>query len=563
MNNLKIISNGTLVREIPFKPGLNLIVDNETLSGTESGNSVGKTTLLRIVDYCLGSDGKDIYTDPEFKSEYNLEVYNFVQNNQVIAILELKTKNEKLLVLERNLIVDGEKYYKINGEDVGSITRYRDTLAELVFKNSSSKPSLRQLVPKFIRSEPSKMSNTIMYLHKSTSPREYEPIFLFLLGFPEPNLFSEKGALSREQKDLEKRLSVFEKPHSKNVIQQMLNVVDGNIATEEQKISEFRISDAYHNELDLIKRIKSKISKLSSEISEINLRIELNQETIEELQDTSTEIDSAYVKKLYDDASIYLPEIQKKFKDVLNFHSQMVSKKVHFVEKSLVRLDGIKNDLQSELNNALEEETKLLRALTNTGTLGDLEVMRMELSRLREQKGGLESSLQKINETSENLKKKSAQLERVNEKIERYIADFTKNVTTFNTYFSKYSKKLYEEEYVFSYEKKENDEYYKFKIANIGGNVGGGKKKGQVAAFDLAFISFINDVGLSFPKFVLHDSIEDIHTNQIATLFNLANELDGQYVVAVLKDKIQFLGDECIEKNRILSLDQHNKFFRI
>ena len=137
LNNLKVISNGTLVREIPFKPGLNLIVDNETLSGTESGNSVGKTTLLRIVDYCLGSDGKDIYTDPEFKSEYNLEVYNFVQNNQVIAILELKTKNEKLLVLERNLIVDGEKYYKINGEDVGSITKYRDTLAELVFKNSS------------------------------------------------------------------------------------------------------------------------------------------------------------------------------------------------------------------------------------------------------------------------------------------------------------------------------------------------------------------------------------------------------------------------------------------
>ncbi|MFX5701221.1 DUF2326 domain-containing protein, partial [Acinetobacter baumannii] len=90
------------------------------------------------------------------------------------------------------------------------------------------------------------MSNTIMYLHKSTSPREYEPIFLFLFGFPEPTLFSNKSSLSREQKDYEKRLSVYEKPHSKNLIEQMLNVVNGNIVSEEIKINEFRLSDAYH-----------------------------------------------------------------------------------------------------------------------------------------------------------------------------------------------------------------------------------------------------------------------------------------------------------------------------
>ncbi|HEE6447965.1 TPA: AAA family ATPase, partial [Acinetobacter baumannii] len=250
LKNLKIFSNGIEIRNIPFKTGLNLILDNETILGTESGNSIGKTTLLRIVDYCLGSDGKDIYTDPEFKTEYNTEVYNFVQNNQVSAQLELTLRNNTNIILERNLIIEGEKYYKINDEEISSITKYREKLSELIFKNKASKPSLRQLVPKFIRSDASKMSNTIMYLHKSTSPREYEPIFLFLFGFPEPTLFSNKSSLSREQKDYEKRLSVYEKPHSKNVIEQMLNVVNGNIVSEEIKINEFRLSDAYHHELE-------------------------------------------------------------------------------------------------------------------------------------------------------------------------------------------------------------------------------------------------------------------------------------------------------------------------
>ena len=58
------------------------------------------------------------------------------------------------------------------------------------------------------------MSNTIMYLHKSTSPREYEPIFCFI-WISRTYSFSNKSSLSREQKDYEKRLSVYEKPHSK------------------------------------------------------------------------------------------------------------------------------------------------------------------------------------------------------------------------------------------------------------------------------------------------------------------------------------------------------------
>lgn len=67
--------------------------------------------------------------------------------------------------------------------------------------------------------------------------------------------------------------------------------------------------------------------------------------------------------------------------------------------------------------------------------MNDLEVMRLELNRLLEQKGGLEASLQKINETTEQLQKISTNLEEINGKIERYIADFNEKVTSYSILF--------------------------------------------------------------------------------------------------------------------------------
>ena len=55
---------GEIIRDIFFRDGLNLIVDETpTISGKETGNNVGKTTVLKLIDFCLGASAKNIYTD--------------------------------------------------------------------------------------------------------------------------------------------------------------------------------------------------------------------------------------------------------------------------------------------------------------------------------------------------------------------------------------------------------------------------------------------------------------------------------------------------------------------
>jgi uncharacterized protein YydD (DUF2326 family) len=78
LSKLAIESFDSVVRVITFKRGLNLILDKPTPTAIHSGSSVGKTTVLRLIDFCLGSDGDDIWQDSEFKSNVNQDVYGFL-----------------------------------------------------------------------------------------------------------------------------------------------------------------------------------------------------------------------------------------------------------------------------------------------------------------------------------------------------------------------------------------------------------------------------------------------------------------------------------------------------
>ena len=84
-------ADGTIIRNIRFHTGLNLIVDDTPIiSGEETGNNVGKTTVLKLVDFCLGANAKGIYTDQENKKHEFKLVKDFLVENRVLVSLILK-----------------------------------------------------------------------------------------------------------------------------------------------------------------------------------------------------------------------------------------------------------------------------------------------------------------------------------------------------------------------------------------------------------------------------------------------------------------------------------------
>ena len=106
-----------------------------------------------------------------------------------------------------------------------------------------------------------------------------------------------------------------------------------------------------------------------------------------------------------------------------------------------------------------------------------------------------------------------------------------------------------------------NEKGYELIVTNLEGNPSTGKKKGQIAAFDFAYIQFADKLDIGCLHFIMHDQLETIHDNQLNTIVEVANGINSQYIVPILRDKIPSNID--ISEFEVLSLSQDDKLFKI
>jgi uncharacterized protein YydD (DUF2326 family) len=561
LKSLSIHNDKSIIRDIPFKKGINLIVDEtKTDKKTDSGNSVGKTTVLRLIDFCLDGEGKNIYVDPEFKTA-NIKIEQFLKKNNIIITLTLVENLEdeyaEKIVIQRNFLLRKNKIQRINGEE------YRDKdfsskLKELIFKTKAEQPTFRQLKSKNIRDEKNKLVNTIRVLPPTfVTGVTYESLHLFWFGI---DIDSSKDKLVRD-KNLEEKLQTrLKKENDLSQINQSLIIINKEIEELNRKKNLFNLNEKYEKDLEKLNQIKLEINSLSSNLSRLELRKELIIESKLDLEKDIAYIDTNQIKRMYEKAKSYIPNIQRTFEETLNFHNEMIQQKIKFITEELPQLERVIIADKSLLKNILNEEKQLSELLSKSGAIDDLQIIINDLSSFYERKGNLEEQKRLWEKTNENLKTINEKLDAINNNIYSKDELIQKRIEEFNEYFSDISKRL---DGVHSLLSADNsDGIYKFKIGNIEGNPGTGSKKSQMASFDLAYIKFADALDIPCLHFVLQDQIENVHSNQITNLLTeIVDEVNCQYVLPVLRDKLPTNID--IRKYEILSLSQDDKLFRI
>lgn len=90
--------------------------------------------------------------------------------------------------------------------------------------------------------------------------------------------------------------------------------------------------------------------------------------------------------------------------------------------------------------------------------------------------------------------------------------------------------------------------------------MGTGDIKTLNCAFDFSFYDFFRKKSLDLPYFVIHDRLENIPLENLEKIFDAARESGVQFIVPILKDRIQTLN---IKKEEIiLTLSKRNKLFK-
>ncbi|MFM1533932.1 DUF2326 domain-containing protein, partial [Helcococcus ovis] len=276
LKNLKITNGFKVVRDMSFKTGLNLIIDDTpTDDKKQTGNNVGKTTVLKLINYCLGGDGKEIFTDEENKKAVYQEVKDYLLENEILITLtlveDLNVRNSKMIVIERDFLSGKNAIRRINGEQ--TLQRdFEEELKRLIFPSlKSDKPTFRQLISHNIRYKDESVNNTLKTLNRFTRDVEYETLYLYLLGctFEDADRKQSIIAKLRQEQNYKDRL---EKDQTRNSYEVALDLIESEIADLDTKKSLLNINKNFESDLNLLNKTKYEITKSSSLISKLSIR---------------------------------------------------------------------------------------------------------------------------------------------------------------------------------------------------------------------------------------------------------------------------------------------------
>ncbi|MDA6306810.1 DUF2326 domain-containing protein [Escherichia coli] len=576
IKSLQIANKDGVIRLIKFHAGLNLIVDETPVdeASTEStkttGNNVGKTTVLMLVDFCLGADAKGIYTDPETKKgEYTL-VKNFLIETEVLITLtlveDLDDPLAKTIVIERNFLSRKKCIRRINGLQK-TIEEFEETLTDvLVSGHYGNKPTFSQIISNNIRYKELSVTHTLRTLSSFTRDDEYETLHLFLLGcdFGKGALKQNLLASIRMETTFKNRL---ESKQTRTAYETSLALLISEINDLDLKKSTFYINPNFENDLNALDDIKYQLSTIGSKLSKLKLRKELIVEAVKDIESGKMEIDTNQLKDLYTEASNNIKNIQVKFESLLSFHNQMVEEKVKFISKELPVITSEISKTQEDLTILLAKEKELVENINKSGSFDELEGLVLELNEKHRKKGEFEAIINQIEKTEKNIEELNAQVDAINNNLfsDDFELEVQSQVNKFNKYFSTVSQELYGEQYALKYDivtaSKTGKKTYKFSSFNT--NFSSGKKQGEIVCFDIAYILFADEENIPCFHFLLNDKKELMHGNQLVRIANLVERYKSQiqYVASILKDKLpKELSDE---KNFIVKLSQENKLFRI
>lgn len=569
---LRIETEDEVLRELHFHKGINLIVDDTPTSTNDTnelktGNNVGKTTVLKLIDFCFGAKAKNIYTDPENeRQDYEL-VKNFLIDYKVVITLVLKEDldddDSDEIVIRRNFLSRNKVLRQVNDKNCTE-DEFEEQIRMLLFPDvTEGKPTLRQLLSHNIRYSDESIGHTLKVLNRYTKDVEYETLYLYLFGCKFEGGQKKQELLTKigQEISFKERL---EKKQTKNAYEAALALVEREIQNLNEKKANLNINENYEEDLAHYTQIKYEKNKTAELISNLEIRMNIIVETQRDMEQEISDIDLQQLRQIYFQAGTQFEKIQHTFEELVTYHNKMVVEKIRFISKELPELNSKITDERKRLDTLCEEEREYATIVAQGDTFAELEKLIEELNEKYRQKGEYESIISQMEDVDTNIKQYREELDEIDQKI--FTDDFedtVKNqINKFNVFFSEVSKKLYGETYAIKYETEINKKQQKiYKFSTFNANMSSGKKQGEILCFDLAYIQFADSEKMPCVHFLLNDKKELVHDNQLVNVMDYVSDKNVQFVASILKDK---LPDKLRkEEFYVIELSQDNKLLRI
>jgi len=559
MQLLKVYSNKASFRTVEFnKTGLSFVVAKQKNPGSsERGktyNGVGKSLLVRIINFCLGASIKSYKIFCEKLPEWEFSIDYEIDNKNYTA--KRATSNPGKITLNNEVI---------------SIDAFNKKMKSLCFDipEDLSFLSFRSLIPFFIR--PNKKSY-VEYDKPGKTKTEYQALLCnaFLLGL-DVSLAQEKHTIKKELdrvKDLEKN---FKKDSllidfftgNKDVALTLVDLEE-RIKQLDDDLSNFKVAEDYND-------VQLKADRVENELFSLNNRVIMLQNNIDNINKSlkiSPDMNNDNIKDIYRESKINFPENMTKTLDELEvFYEKLIlNRKRRLLEQQ--------NKLKLEQQNKKVNVEVLQKDLNNLMKyLGEHQALDLFVS-LSNKNAELKAKRDRIKnyqELQSGYKAKERQAEKdfieLAEVTEKYLIEFEPDTVDVRNYFRSLAKIFYPDSVAgLTIECNDGENQLQFNIdAKIESDASDGINNVKIFCYDLTmlFKGYNHNIDFIFHDSRLFDGIvERQKADMFKTVYQKFTQVNKQYIATVNQNQLneikKHIKDDEFEKiitqNTVLTL---------
>lgn len=547
-----ITSNQSTFHPVEFTAGLNVVLAERTDASTQKDtrNGLGKSTLIEIIDFCLGSratKGKGLLL--ESLADWSFTIDITLASNRIKATRAITTPNRITIEGATDGWIERPDMDEETGEYVFNWDRWKILLGWSIFglprtnDTFKYKPTYRSLISYFVRRGPDAYNDPFRHFRQQrTWDTQLNTAYLLGLNW-------EYADQWQRLKDTEDGIKAIDQAIKTGAMAGMVGTVgeleaqriqlEQEAQSAESALTSFKVHPQYEAVQTEADRITAELHELANQNIADRRRLARYKESVSDENPPRPQA----LEKLYKESGLVFPDVVRRtLSEAKQFHERIVINRRAFLETEIERL---KRDIQGCDTQIKELTISRATSLEILRTHGALQEMTKLQERNIKIKGRLDKvqlrirEMRDLKERKREVKIAKADLAKVAEQdYDQRRVVWSKAVRLFNDH----SQALYKTPGRLVIDIGETGYKYQVEIERSGSE-GIGKMK--VFCFDLMLLQ-ISQKDPGGTDFLVHDSIlyDGVDSRQRALALERASQITEeagiQYICALNSDMVPY-----------------------
>jgi uncharacterized protein YydD (DUF2326 family) len=528
MRLVRLSANNTAFRTVNFnRSGLSLVVAEQRspkTNRTKTYNGVGKSLMLELLHFCLGSNAKKSF---------------HVHLKDWVFFLTIEIDNQQHVIARS---ADNPKDLLLNDKKI-TLQGLREFLEKSCFDipQGISHLTFRSLIQRFIRS--GRDAYTSFFFPDGAERNDLYGAMLrnaFLLGL-DLHLAKKKHDLRQREKKLKETMKqledepLFSEFFAQDTIDIELTALRESAEKLHSDLQLFRVAEDYHSIEQEANRIKRDLDRVRRE----SVKLEDAIAQIDRSLQTKGDLPKQRVFDLYAEAQKALPEkLQRRIEEVLEFQSNLQERRVYRLTKERQDLDRQRRQLVERITEGSARLDEQLRYLSEHRALDEYVAVNNELSEIQQRIAKLEESKAIRERVSKELRRINLELADQNIITDEYLQKAEPLISEATATFREFARELYgSRPSGLSVSNDDGDNQQRYRIdAKITSDAAEGINEAKIFCYDMTLLRLHRGHRV---EFLAHDStlFGPIDPRQRLTMFRIADrrsrELGTQYIATL------------------------------